>query len=307
MDLQINGSSKFSVRYDGVVNVSNEVRNGNMTQTTTGLRYGSLVGTMQLGGVSGSGAAGSNSTGAEIDLANISAVSNPGGIVFRTGVASVNNQAEVMRIDSNGNVGIGTTTPNTKLFLQNAAGTTDIFRIASSSNALLDAFDFQGHLGIGTTTDTSNLAIQGTSGQTTNLFTISSSSGVSLLTVASAADTSFSVMASSTAGSNDYYFKANKVGISASSTSPTLSSCGTSPSVVGSNPAMVVTVGSVAATACTITFKPPFTNSPSCTISNRSMSVVNAMTYTVSNTAMTVSQTALTGDVLDIHCFGIGE
>jgi hypothetical protein len=69
----------------------------------------------------------------------------------------------------------------------------------------------------------------------------------------------------------------------------------------------VVTVGSVAATACTITFNPPFTNSPSCTISNRSMSVVNAMTYTVSNTAMTVSQTALTGDVLDIHCIGIGE
>jgi hypothetical protein len=31
------------------------------------------------------------------------------------------------------------------------------------------------------------------------------------------------------------------------------------------------------------------------------------MTYSVSATAVTVSQTALTGDVLDIHCIGIGE
>ena len=162
-----------------------------------------------------------------------------GYIPYATSTLALTN-SNIFQLGSN--VGIGTTSPTTKLYLQNAAGSTAIFAMASSTNAIMTQFDSNGHLQIGTTTDTSNLAIQGSSGQTTNLFNISSSSGASLLTVASAADTKFCTMASSTAGSLNYYLCISKVGISTSSTPPTLSSCGTSPSVVGSNPAMVVTV-----------------------------------------------------------------
>jgi hypothetical protein len=201
---------------------------------------------------------------------------------------------------------VGTTTPLVARFtLQNAAGTTDIFRMASSTGATLDEFDFQGHLGIGTTTDTSNLSIQGTAGQSYNLFNISSSSGASLLTVASAADTSFSVMASSTAGTNDYYFKVNSKGVSASSTVPTVASCGTSPSVTGSNSAFTVTVGSVSATTCTVTFVPAYTNTPVCTVSSQTGTI--AVGYTKTNTSIILTNAALTSDLVDVHCWGNDE
>ncbi len=79
---------------------------------------------------------------------------------------------------------VGTTTPLVARFtLQNAAGTTDAIRIASSSGATMSIFDYAGHLQIATTTDTANLAIQGTSGQTTALINVSSSTGASLFTV----------------------------------------------------------------------------------------------------------------------------
>lgn len=109
LDLQVGGSSRFSVRNDGVVSVLNEVRNGNMTQTTSGLRFGNPTGYMQLGGSSGSGTF-SNSGGAEIDLYGWNAGTNAGSIIFRTGISSTSNQVEVARITSLGNLLIGTTT-----------------------------------------------------------------------------------------------------------------------------------------------------------------------------------------------------
>jgi len=83
---------------------------------------------------------------------------------------------------------------------------------------------------------------------------------------------------------------------------PVLSSCGTNPTVTGNDRGGYVTVGSVSATGCTITFAHAYSARPSCTLTNESMSVVNAMTYTVSASAITVTQTGLTGDVLDYQC-----
>lgn len=87
---------------------------------------------------------------------------------------------------------------------------------------------------------------------------------------------------------------------------PALSSCGTTPSFVGAanDNTMSVQVGSVAATGCTATFAHPWVAAPTCNVTNRSMSVVNAMTYTVSATAVVVSQTGLTSAILDIQCTG---
>lgn len=87
---------------------------------------------------------------------------------------------------------------------------------------------------------------------------------------------------------------------------PVLTSCGTSPSFVGAanDNAMTIQVGSVAATGCTATFAHAWPAAPTCTLSNRSMSVVNALTYTVSTTAIVLSQTGLTSAIIDIQCTG---
>lgn len=82
---------------------------------------------------------------------------------------------------------------------------------------------------------------------------------------------------------------------------PAISSCGTSPSVKGTDNDFQITVGSVSATGCTATFSGTYQDA-SCVVTNQSMSVVNALTYTVSNTAVVISQTALTNALLNVHC-----
>lgn len=86
-------------------------------------------------------------------------------------------------------------------------------------------------------------------------------------------------------------------------TAPALSSCGGSPSILGTDNAMSVTVGS-AITTCTITFNKTWANSPHCNVTERTGTVVNPLTYTVSTSAITLNQTALNGNVLDINCVG---
>lgn len=83
---------------------------------------------------------------------------------------------------------------------------------------------------------------------------------------------------------------------------PTLSSCGTSPSVRGTDTAGEVTVGSVTASGCTISFSTTKAFAPSCIVTNQSMSVVNALAYTISTTALTITQTGLTGAKLNYQC-----
>lgn len=89
------------------------------------------------------------------------------------------------------------------------------------------------------------------------------------------------------------------------SSSPLPTSCGTSPTITGTNAAMVVTPGAGAA-GCTITFNPRLKNTPSCTVTQRTGSVTNTLSYVPSATAITVTETALSS-VLDIHCVGQNE
>ncbi len=94
--------------------------------------------------------------------------------------------------------------------------------------------------------------------------------------------------------------------VAASSTTPTLSSCGTSPSLSSdsSDFAGTITVGSVAATACTLTFGAAHSTGTHCVISEQTGSVVNASSYTEGLTGFTYSQTGLTSDKLDYICTG---
>lgn len=115
------------------------------------------------------------------------------------------------------------------------------------------------------------------------------------------------VVASSTATATTTLFKITNTGHTvASSTSPALSSCGTTPSMIGDDTHGEVTVGSVAATGCTVTFANAWTVAPICTLSNQSMSITSALTYSITTTALTFSQaTGLIGDKVDYICEGL--
>ena len=76
------------------------------------------------------------------------------------------------------------------------------------------------------------------------------------------------------------------------------------PTMLGDDTHGEITVGSTA-TGCTLTFQQAYSNAPECTITNQSMSVVNAMTYTISNSAFTIAMTGAGGDKIDYHCEGM--
>lgn len=87
--------------------------------------------------------------------------------------------------------------------------------------------------------------------------------------------------------------------------SPSTTSCGTGAGFTGTDAAGVITPGS-AAGGCTVTFSQPYKNSPACTVTERTDSLVNALSYTVSTTALTITQTSLSS-IVDYHCYGIRE
>lgn len=117
-------------------------------------------------------------------------------------------------------------------------------------------------------------------------------------------DTVLFIVASSTATATTTAFRIDNTGhIFASSTNPVLSTCGTSPTMLGSDHHGTVTAGATA-NGCTITFGIPYPVAPTCVISNQSMSVINAMTYAVSASAITVAETGLGGAKFDFICYG---
>ena len=83
---------------------------------------------------------------------------------------------------------------------------------------------------------------------------------------------------------------------------PVISSCGTSPSVVGSDLAGTVTGGSASPTTCTITFSAAFSIAPACVVA--AVPQLAAFTYTTSTTAIAVTSSASTGAVKYI-CVGL--
>lgn len=88
-----------------------------------------------------------------------------------------------------------------------------------------------------------------------------------------------------------------------SGTTPSLSSCGTGPAITGTDYSGNFT-GGTAAAGCTLTFNTPFLATPTCVVSERSMSVVNAFAYTPSVTALTVTQTGFGTSTVDYICTG---
>jgi hypothetical protein len=88
-------------------------------------------------------------------------------------------------------------------------------------------------------------------------------------------------------------------------TAPTVSSCGTSPSIVGNDMVGRVTVGTSPSTTCTLTFNAAFTNAPICLAQDETTSVTMRAT-TVSTTAVTftASGTLTASDKISYSCRG---
>jgi len=86
-------------------------------------------------------------------------------------------------------------------------------------------------------------------------------------------------------------------------TAPTLSACGTTPSISGSPTAGKITIGTGVTTSCTVTFVKAHTNAPACVVVGDNAAVIyNA---TTSTTAMTIiSSLDMASDVLSYICLG---
>lgn len=88
------------------------------------------------------------------------------------------------------------------------------------------------------------------------------------------------------------------------SSPPTATTCGTSPSVVGSDNAARVTVGTGTFSSCTITFEHAWANTPTCTANSEKTAA--ALKVVPSTTSLTITQGSNygAGTVLDFICIG---
>ena len=84
---------------------------------------------------------------------------------------------------------------------------------------------------------------------------------------------------------------------------PVVSSCGTSPSVIGSDTAGVMTAGTTPGTACILTFANPYRVAPVCVISDESTAVV--VRPTVTATTLTINGVLTSGDLVSYICMGM--
>ena len=212
---------------------------------------------------------------------------------FTSGTLAAN---ERMRIDSTGLVGIGTTSPASTLSVQATTGQIkNIFTLASSTNATVFSIDSDGHF------------LSAPTAVSTNAFTINNASGNQIFNIDNTIPTMSSKLfqVGTTTPANNYFFSVMGNGHwSASSTVPVVSSCGTSPSIVGSDNAFTVTVGTIA-TGCTITFAYPFVNTPVCTVT--SQSATSSLAYSKTTSAVTLTDISLSSDIVDVICIGSRE
>lgn len=86
-------------------------------------------------------------------------------------------------------------------------------------------------------------------------------------------------------------------------TAPRLASCGSSPSITGTNFAMTVTAGA-GATGCSIGFSTVFVSTPTCVLSEQTENIVNALSYTVNPSTITLTQTGFAANTVNIICVG---
>lgn len=160
---------------------------------------------------------------------------NIGNFIFATGMNGAGSSL------STGNVGIGTTTPDSRFSIQGTSSnpTTDIFNVATSTSASIFKVRANGNVGIGSSSPNYKLVVNGTSGNgQIPVFSVASSTNASL-------------------------FSINGGGhIVTGGGTPAVTACGITPTISGNDTAGTVTVGTGVVTACTITFATVRANTP---------------------------------------------
>lgn len=88
-------------------------------------------------------------------------------------------------------------------------------------------------------------------------------------------------------------------------TAPAVTSCGTSPTITGTDTAGKVTIGSSASSTCTLTFEEAYANAPSCVLTNGTVDV--PVWATTSTTVLTITDGAgdFSSDVIMYICVGL--
>ena len=86
---------------------------------------------------------------------------------------------------------------------------------------------------------------------------------------------------------------------------PTVSNCGTSPSVNGTDQAGIINVGTGIGTitSCTLTFSIAFTTIPSCVATGNSATINVGLTTTTTNMIISTGS-SLVGGKIYYHCYG---
>lgn len=88
-----------------------------------------------------------------------------------------------------------------------------------------------------------------------------------------------------------------------STTAPALTSCGTTPAIVGTDLAGTVTMGTTA-TGCVITFNSAKSAAPHCVVTWIATPLAS-QSYTTSTTAITLTQTSASNNVAKYICIGL--
>lgn len=143
-----------------------------------------------------------------------------------------------------------------------------------------------GSVGVGSTTPTGKLSVNANNTET---------------------NSTIFIVGSSTASANTTLFAVSNTGhLYASSTAPTLSSCGTGPGINGDDHHGYITVGGTA-TACTATFAAPYPARPMCIVTDETGSITATFSYSVTASAITITDTGLSNNVVDYYCEGFNK
>ena len=86
-----------------------------------------------------------------------------------------------------------------------------------------------------------------------------------------------------------------------SGTAPALTSCGTTPAIVGTDVAGTVTMGTGTPTGCVITFNVAYVAAPHCVVAWIATPLAS-QSYVTSTTAITLTQTATSSNVAKYIC-----